>query len=101
PIADWDAAYADVAQLFQGSAEVLRSRRILLTDAWELQPCASSRRTGEAPAMREATPFFPPTTQRIDDEDDVDPDADVALPKSLSSRLFYVHGDLTWYVNRQ
>jgi hypothetical protein len=101
PIADWDAAYADIARLFQRSPEVLRSRRILLTDAWELQPCASSRRTGEAPAMREATPFFPPTTQRIDDEDDVDPDADVALPKSLSSRLFYVHGELTWYVNRQ
>jgi hypothetical protein len=101
PIADWDAAYLDIARLFKDSPDALRSRRLLLTDAWELQPCASGRRTGDAPAAREATPFFPPTTQRIDDEDDVDPDAELALPKSLSSRLFYVHGDLTWYVNRQ
>ena len=101
PIADWDLAYSDIARLFEKSPEALRSRRILLTDAWELQPCASGRRTGEEARVREATPFFPPTTQRIDDEDDVDPDADLALPKSLSSRLFYVHGDLTWYVNRQ
>ncbi len=101
PIADWDVAYLDIARLFEKSPDALRSRRILLTDTGELQPCASGRRTGEAPAVREATPFFPPTTQRIDDEDDVDPDADLALPKSLSRRLFYVHGDLTWYVNRQ
>jgi len=101
PIADWDVAYSDIAQLFEKSPDALRSRRILLTDAWELQSCASGKRTGDAPAVREATPFFPPTTQRIDDEDDVDPDAELALPKSLSSRLFYVHGDLTWYDNRQ
>jgi hypothetical protein len=101
PIADWDVAYLDIARLFEKSPDALRSRRILLTDTGELQPCASGRRAGEAPAVREATPFFPPTTQRIDDEDDVDPDADLALPKSLSRRLFYVHGDLTWYVNRQ
>jgi hypothetical protein len=101
PISDWDVAYSDIARLFGEAPEALRSRRILLTDAWELQPCASGRRAGEEARVREATPFFPPTTQRIDDEDDVDPDADLALPKSLSSRLFYVHGDLTWYVNRQ
>jgi hypothetical protein len=101
PISDWDVAYSDIARLFEKSPDALRSRRILLTDAWELRPCASSRRTGDPPAAREATPFFPPTTQRIDDEDDVDPDADVALPKSLSSRLFYLHADLTWYVSRQ
>ena len=101
PISDWDVAYSDIARLFSESPEALRSRRVLLTDAWELQPCASGRRAGEEARVREATPFFPPTTQRIDDEDDVDPDADLALPRSLSSRLFYVHGDLTWYVNRQ
>ena len=101
PIADWDVAYLDIARLFGKSPDALRSRRILLTDAWELQPCASGSVPARRPASREATPFFPPTTQRIDDEDDVDPDADLALPKSLSSRLFYVHGDLTWYVNRQ
>jgi len=101
PIADWDAAYLDMVRLFDKSPDALRSRRIVLTDSWELQPCASGRRAGDTPAAREATPFFPPTTQRIDDEDDVDPDADLALPKSLSRRLFYVHGDLTWHVNRQ
>jgi hypothetical protein len=101
PIPDWDVAYSDIAQLFGESPEALRSRRILLTDAWELQPCASGRRAGEEARVREATPFFPPTTHRIDDEDDVDPDADLALPRSLSNRIFYVHSDLTWYVNRQ
>jgi hypothetical protein len=101
PIADWNAAYADIARLFEKSPGTLRSRRILLTDAWELKPCASGRRTGEEAAAREATPFFPPATQRTDDEDDVDPDTDLTLPKSLSSRLFYVHGDLTWYRDRQ
>ena len=101
PISDWDVAYSDIARLFGESPEALRSRRVLLTDAWELKPCASGRRAGEEARVREATPFFPPTTQRIDDEDDVDPDADLALPRSRSSRLFYVHGDLTWYVNRQ
>lgn len=101
PISDWDAVYVDIARLFERSADALRSRHILLTDEWELKPCASGRRVGEAPPSREATPFFPPTTQRIDDEDDVDPGANVALPRSLSSRLFYMHGDLTWYLNRQ
>ena len=44
PISDWDVAYSDIARLFGESPEALRSRRVLLTDAWELQPCASGRR---------------------------------------------------------
>lgn len=100
PIADWDRAYADIARLFEKSPDVLRSRRILLNESGELQPCAGGR-TGERPASREAAPFFPPTTQRIADEDDVDPGADLSLPASLSNRLFYLHGELTWHTNRQ
>jgi hypothetical protein len=100
PITDWDQAYADIARLFEKSPEALRSRRILLTDSDELAPCAGRGR-GETPASREAAPFFPPTTQRIADEDDVDPGADLALPASLSNRLFYLHGELTWHANRQ
>ncbi|BCB86093.1 hypothetical protein [Phytohabitans suffuscus] len=78
----------------------MRSRRILLSDSGELQPCAGGR-AGERPASREAAPFFPPTTQRVADEDDVDPGADLSLPASLSSRLFYLQGELTWHTNRQ
>ncbi|MEV5695258.1 ATP-binding protein [Micromonospora globbae] len=100
PISDWDQAYADIARLFEKAPEALRARRILLTDSDELARCAG-RRTGETPASREAAPFFPPTTQRIADEDDVDPGADLSLPASLSNRLFYLHGELTWHVNRQ
>jgi hypothetical protein len=55
-------AYSDIARPFGEAPEALRSRRILLTDAWELQPCASGRRAGEEARVREATPFFPPTT---------------------------------------
>ncbi|KUL31465.1 ATP-binding protein [Actinoplanes awajinensis] len=100
PIADWDQAYADIVRLFEKSPDALRSRRILLSDSGELQPCAGGR-ISERPTSREAAPFFPPTTQRTADEDDVDPGADLSLPASLSSRLFYLHGELTWHTNRQ
>ena len=94
-------AYSDIARLFEKSPETLRSRRILLTDAWELQPCASGRRTGEEPAAgrprrssrrrrsgstTRTTSIRTPTSR---------------CPRACPSRLFYVHGDLTWYVNRQ
>jgi hypothetical protein len=96
PISDWDRAYADIADMFARHADALRSRRILLTDDWELQPCAATR-VVDVSTTRSATPFFPPARQRVDEEDDFDPDAELDLPKSLSRRLYYLHGGLTWY----
>jgi hypothetical protein len=101
PIERWDAAYVDLARLFADNVEALRGRPLLLTDDWRLRPCAAARSSVDAPGSREATPFFPPVKQRIEDEDDVDPDADLDLPRSLARRVFYLHRDLTWYVNRQ
>lgn len=101
PIAEWDQAYADIALLFASQAGALRSRRILLTDDWELRPCASSGRAPDNVISREATPFFPPARQPVDEEDNFDPEVDLELPKSLRNRLFNLHSGLTWYVNRQ
>ncbi|HJP59965.1 MAG TPA: hypothetical protein VJ865_08195, partial [Gemmatimonadaceae bacterium] len=101
PIAWWDAAYADLAQVFARDVETLRGRTMLLTDTWELRSFASANRGSDQSPNRAATPFFPPVKQRIDDEDDVDPDADLNLPRSLARRIFYVHRDLSWYDNRQ
>lgn len=100
-IPEWDQAYADIALLFDGQAGALRSRRILLTDDWELRPCASSGRAPDSATSREATPFFPPARQPVDEEDNFDPEVDLELPKSLRNRLFNLHSGLTWYVNRQ
>lgn len=100
-LSDWDKAYSDIALIFARSHAALRSRRILLTDDWELRACASGIRSTDTLTPREATPFFPPARQRVDEEDDVDPDADLDLPKSLSRRMFYLNSGLTWYTNRQ
>src|SRR6478752_8628234 len=101
PLPEWDQAYADIAVIFARHPAALGSRRILLTDDWQLRACASGSRMTDALSPREPTPFFPPARQRVDEEDDVDPDADLDLPKSLSRRLFYLHSGLTWYTNRQ
>lgn len=98
-ISIWNAAYADVAALFKSDPNALRSRRILLTDDWQLRQCAAGPRA-EPNTQRDA-PFFPPTSQRVDEDGDVDDDTDLALPKSLSTRIFFLHGELTWYVNQQ
>ena len=101
PLSDWNRAYSDVAVLFERCADALRSRHILLTEDWKLQACASGRAT-DASSDRAATPFFPPVRQRgVEGEDDVDPDAELDLPRSLSRRLYYVNSELTWYENRQ
>ena len=102
PISQWDRAYADIALIFARFPDALYSRRILLTDEWELRPCgAPGARPSDTLTPREALPFFPPARQRVDDEDDVDPDADLDLPKSLTRRLFYLNSGLTWHTNRQ
>lgn len=101
PISQWSAVYTDLALLFAGRADALRGRAVLLTDDWQLRPCAAATRPGERANPADATPFFPPARQRVEDEDEVDPDADLDLPRSLSRRMFYVHRELVWYLNRQ
>ncbi|WP_432833095.1 sacsin N-terminal ATP-binding-like domain-containing protein [Dactylosporangium sp. CA-092794] len=101
PVRDWEDAYTDLAILFARAADALRGRKVLLTDDWELRPCAAATRTNDPAATAAATPFFPPARQRVDDEDEIDADADLDLPKSLARRVFYVHRDLTWYANGQ
>jgi len=104
PISEWESAYSDLAKLFATTPDVLRSRNILLTEDWQLRPCAAAAAAAvrsAASTVREATPFFPPVRQRTDDEDDVDPDTDLDLPRSLSQRIYYLHPDLTWYDNRR
>lgn len=96
----WDNAYTDIATLFETAPDALRSRRILLTDDWTLRPCAAGRQPNEPPAGRDA-PFFPPTSQRVDDDSDVDDDTDLSLPKSLSERMFFLNSGLTWHATRQ
>lgn len=96
----WDLLYDDITRLFSpGDAAELHGRRILLTDAAELRPCA--QRGVQGRETREI-PFFPPVRQVTEDEDEVDPDVDLNLPASLERRLFYVHAELSWYdENRQ
>ncbi|MDP8928832.1 MAG: hypothetical protein M3O70_09720 [Actinomycetota bacterium] len=101
PLSEWDHAYADLALLFAQSPAALRSRRILLTDDWELRACASGSRAADTLGADEGTPFFPPARQRVDEEENFAPEAELDLPQSLKRRLFYLHSGLTWYVNRQ
>lgn len=100
PLQEWDQAYEDLAKLFRLQPDALRARRILLTDDWELRLSANVGRQGDPDSKKAATPFFHPARLRVDEEEDVDPDADVNLPKSVARRLFYVHGGLSWYANR-
>jgi len=56
PLSDWDRAYSDIAGLFERRADALRSRRILLTENWKLQACASGI---PAPACEQWTAHLP------------------------------------------
>lgn len=94
-LSGWDQLYNDIACMFERSPQVLIGRRILLSDERELMPCAGRRALKEP--RRQATPFFPPVRQRIEDEDIVETDADLRLPSDVKKRIFYLHPGLTWH----
>lgn len=95
PLSEWDLLYDDIACMFGNDAEVLTGRRVLLSDDGELRPCSGPRTSKDL--QRSATPFFPPVRQRIDDEEEVDTEAELGLPSDVKKRLFYLHSGLTWY----
>ncbi|MGY1883959.1 sacsin N-terminal ATP-binding-like domain-containing protein [Blastococcus sp. SYSU DS0753] len=124
PIAQWELLYDDLAGLFptETGARELGGRQLLLAEDRTLQPClvppaprvpvplvggrvpsATGTGTGRrAPRAARAAAFFPPVRQRIEDEDEVDPDVDLDLPRILKNRLFFLHPDLVWHdENRQ
>ncbi|WP_416416450.1 sacsin N-terminal ATP-binding-like domain-containing protein [Paenarthrobacter aromaticivorans] len=95
PLAQWDLLYDDIACMFEGDADVLTGRSLLLSDDYELRPC-SGQRVSKDSGVR-VMPFFPPVRQRTEDEDDVDAEADLRLPSGVRNRIFYLHAGLTWY----
>jgi hypothetical protein len=95
PLSGWDLFYNDIARMFKNKAEVLTGRRLLLSDERELMPCSGPRSSKES--RRQATPFFPPVRQRIEDEDLVETDADLGLPSDVKKRIFYLHPSLSWH----
>jgi len=95
PLPMWDLLYDDIACMFEGQAAVLSGRRLLLTDDRQLRACSGPRAADTE--RRRQTPFFPPVRQRIEDEEEVDPDVDLTPPRDVQSKIFYVHAGLTWY----
>lgn len=85
-LSGWDLLYNEIASMFENHAEVLTGRRLLLSDEHELMPCSGPRSSKEP--RRQSTPFFPPVRQRIEDEDVVEADADLALPSDVKRRIF-------------
>ncbi|MGY1829060.1 sacsin N-terminal ATP-binding-like domain-containing protein [Geodermatophilus sp. SYSU D01180] len=123
PVRQWELLYDDLARLFptEPAARELGGRRLLLAEDGTLQPClapsgrgsaaptgARSPSAGEPGSGRRArradraAAFFPPVRQRIEDEDEVDPDVELDPPPVLRKRLFFLHPELVWHdENRQ
>ena len=98
-LGEWDGVYDELCRIFATCPAALAGRKVLLTDSFDLRSC--DRRSDDARASQRGA-FFPPVRQRTDDEDEIDKDIDVRVPKSLQRHIFYVHPDLSWYdSNRQ
>lgn len=95
----WRGYYDDLAELFD-TGEPLSSRRIILTQSMELAPTEQIH-DPDTPALMgrrsKRAVFFSPKAAGTEDDDAVDSDVGISTPRTLSSRLIFVHRDLDWY----
>jgi hypothetical protein len=92
---NWDNFYADVASIFEGRADALAGRQLLLDSSGKLRHAGPFR--GTAASADRPTVFFPPTTERSEDDEDIASTVGVAVPPNLSGHMCYMHDSLTWY----
>ncbi|MGW6891050.1 sacsin N-terminal ATP-binding-like domain-containing protein [Streptomyces chartreusis] len=99
PVGVWDGVYADLAQLFAERGRVLQGRELLLAGDGTLQrangkaAADSTAHKGRGRSQRQA--FFPPA-RGVAGPAGATADGDLAVPATLSKRLFYLHPGLTW-----
>jgi hypothetical protein len=94
---DWDLFYDDVAELFAETPDDLHGRAILLDEDRKVRPCGRQSLTGEKARV---TVFFQPVRERIEGQQEVEPDLDVHVPSSLRKYITYMHPNLRWYTQQ-
>lgn len=91
----WNDFYADIAAIFAGRGDALVGRRLLLDSSNMLRQAGPFR--GAVTSADRPAVFFPPTTERSEDDEDLGITAGVAMPANLSLYMCYLHEELTWY----
>jgi len=94
---EWDGFYEDVATLFAKAPETLNGRAILLDQDGKVRPCGRAAAKGSKP---HPTVFFQPVRERMEGQQNLDPELDVRVPQSLRQYLTYMHPALNWYVQQ-
>ena len=90
----WDLFYADVAGVMTHGSDALRGKEILLGEDGRLHAIPLGGRK-QRENLRSLV-FFPPAVSRTDSDEDVDPAADVSVPRSLRRSLVQMNPELTW-----
>jgi hypothetical protein len=93
--ATWNDFYDDLAQLFEYEGRLLNGRLLLLDGTLTLRRCGPF--SAEQIAKNHPAVFFPPTTERAEDDEEIDRSADVDIPTNVSQFVSYMHRDLVWY----
>lgn len=91
----WNGFYADVAAIFSACSDALEGRKFLLDSSGSLRQAGPFR--GAMASSDKPVVFFPPTTERSEDDEDVGSVADVAIPKKLWRYLSYMQERVQWY----
>jgi len=93
--AQWNDYYADLAVLFTNRGEALTGRKVLFDSSKSLRqagPFKAATALTDRPAV-----FFPPTTERSEDDEELGTTSGVAIPTILSRHMCYLHEELSWY----
>lgn len=91
----WNNFYSDAEALFAKNGAALEGRRVLLDSSRTLRqagPFHGTDTSAERPAV-----FFPPITERSEDDEEMGSTAGVSIPKNLLKYMCYLHDDLVWY----
>jgi hypothetical protein len=95
----WRGYYDDLGELFD-SGEPLANKNIILTQTMELAPTEQLHdpdTDAKTRKRQQRAVFFSPKTAGTEDDDAVDSDLPISPPRTLASRLVFVHRDLDWY----
>lgn len=98
-LGSWQKFYDDLPKLFESGAP-LSGRRIMLAQNMTLMPAEEIRQAGtnaRPKNRRQRAIFFNPKTFGTEDDDAVESDSAISPPKSLASRLVFLHRELDWY----
>lgn len=86
----WDRFYGDVSTVMEDSSEALRGRQLLLGGDGKLHVVPT-----DDDDVRTLV-FFPPARGRTDSDEEVEPDSDVGVPRTLETSLIQMHDGLRW-----